>query len=90
VAFVDMSSSARGVTLGGREGVIKVIADRELGGLLGVHVVGPDAAEVVSLAALAMHAELTVDEVAGSAQWHPSAAELLADACQAIADRGSP
>lgn len=85
VGMVDLSWSARAVTLGGREGVLELVAEPELGQVLGVAVVGPEAAEVVAVAALAIQSELTVDDLASTVQWHPSAAENLADAARQLA-----
>jgi dihydrolipoamide dehydrogenase len=82
VALVDLSTTARAVTLGGREGVVKLVAERELGRLLGVQIVGPEAPELVALAAQALQAELTVDDLAEAVHWHPSTAECLGDAAR--------
>jgi dihydrolipoamide dehydrogenase len=84
VSFVDLTTSARSVVLGGREGVLKLVADRELGQVLGVQMVGSEAAEIAAVAALAIQAELTVDDLAASVHWHPSAAESLADAARRL------
>ena len=81
-ATVDLSWSAQAITSGGQEGALKLVAERELGELLGVHVVGPGAPELVAVAAQAMAAELTLDDVAATLHWHPSAAESLADAAR--------
>ena len=82
VGVVDLSWSARAITLGGRGGAVKLVADRRLGAVLGVHVVGPDVAEVLAVAAQAVAAELTIDDVAATVHWHPSAAEAIADAAR--------
>lgn len=78
----DLAYNARAVTLGAREGLVKVVADRLLGEILGVHVTGPGAAEIVNLAAFAMQAELRVDDLAAFVAWHPSMAEGLAEAAR--------
>jgi dihydrolipoamide dehydrogenase len=85
VAMVDLGPSARATVLGGREGVLKLVADRGLGQVLGVQVIGPEVAEIVAVAAFAIQAELTVDDLAASAQWHPSAAESLVEAARRLA-----
>src|SRR3954466_5955195 len=41
--------------LGGRDGYLKLVADTTTGEIVGAHIVGPDAAEVIAVAALAMH-----------------------------------
>jgi dihydrolipoamide dehydrogenase len=86
-ALVDLSTTARAVTLGGREGVAKLVAERELGHLLGVQIVGPEAPELVALAAQALQAELTIDDLAEAVHWHPSTAECLGDAARMWRER---
>lgn len=83
-ALLDLSWTASAITLGGREGVLKLVVERELGEVLGVHVVGPGAAEIVAAGAATMQAELTVEDLAATVHWHPSAAESLAAAAQAV------
>jgi len=78
----DLTWSARSITLGGREGACKVIADATTGALLGVHVVGAGAAEILAVAAFAMQAECTLDQVAATVQWHPAFAEALSAAAR--------
>jgi dihydrolipoamide dehydrogenase len=53
-----------------------------LGGVLGVHALGPGAAEVVALAAVAMRLEATVDDLAAVTHWHPTIAEALTEAAR--------
>jgi len=85
VAVVDLAANARAVATGGRDGYLKLIADAGTGELLGVHVVGPDVAEVLGMAGLAMQAELTVEDLAATVAWHPSVAESLIDAARQLA-----
>ncbi|MDZ7728010.1 MAG: hypothetical protein U5Q44_07350 [Dehalococcoidia bacterium] len=61
---------------------MKVVAERELGEVLGVHVVGPGASELLAAAATAMQAEVPVADLAGAVHWHPSMAESLAEAAR--------
>ncbi|MBE0608007.1 MAG: NAD(P)/FAD-dependent oxidoreductase [Dehalococcoidia bacterium] len=78
----DMAYNARAITLGARTGLVKVIAGRDLGELLGVHVVGPEAAEIVAVAAALMQAEVTVHDLASMVAWHPSVTEGLVEAAR--------
>ena len=78
----DLSFNARAVTLGARQGIVKVVAESGLGELLGVHVVGPGAGEIIALASLAMQAELPLAELGALVLWHPSIAEGLVEAAR--------
>jgi dihydrolipoamide dehydrogenase len=80
--IVDLSYSARAITLGAREGILKVVADAELGGILGVHVAGPGASEVLAVASAVMQAEIPLADLAATTQWHPSMAEALSEAAR--------
>jgi dihydrolipoamide dehydrogenase len=79
---VDLSFNPRAITLGGRTGIIKLVGERELGEILGVHAVGPGAEELVGLAVAAMQAENPLDDLAAAVHWHPSMAESLGDAAR--------
>ncbi len=81
----DLGFTARAVALGARRGLVKVVAEAELGEVLGVHVVGPGAAEILAVATTAMQAELPVQELAATVHWHPSMAEALAEAAKRCA-----
>lgn len=78
----DLSFNARALAMGARTGVVKVIAGRELGGILGVHAVGPEAGAIVAVAAGLMQAEATVHDLAAITAWHPSVAEGLVEAAR--------
>ena len=67
------------VTLAGREErtMMKLIVDRESQRVIGCHVFGPDAAEMVQMAAIAMRMEATKADFDRTMPLHPSAAEEL-------------
>lgn len=78
----DLAYNARAITLGARQGLVKVVADRELGEILGVHAIGPAVSEILAAAAVAMQAEVTLDDLASTVHWHPSVAESLSEAAR--------
>lgn len=80
VGVFDLSFAPKAVTLGARQGILKVVASRAIGELLGVQAIGPGVPEMLNLAALAMQAEVPVDELAAFVAWHPSMGEALATA----------
>jgi len=61
-------------------GVVKVIADKKYGKVLGAHMVGPGAVDLINSVAVAMLAEATVGELMRLIPAHPSSAEALVDA----------
>lgn len=61
-------------------GFVKVIADKKYHEILGVHVIGPSAAEIINEASTIMENELTIDDVAMSIHGHPTFSEVLYEA----------
>lgn len=82
VGRADLAFNARSLSLGAREGAVKLVAERELGEILGVHVVGAGADEIITGAAFAIQSESPVDELAATRQWHPTFAEALGEAAR--------
>ncbi len=82
------ANTTAAVTAGGRTGILTLVVDAELGGVLGAQVVGPGAEEIAGLVATCIQAELAVDDVAALGLWHPSAGEAVVDAArQVVTDR---
>ncbi len=71
-----------------REGHIKLVVDRQYGEILGAHIVGPDATEIIHEIALARTAELTPGEIIATVHAHPTLHEAVHEA--AMAAVGSP
>lgn len=65
-------------------GMFKVIADGQTGKLLGVHIIGAHAADLVHEAALAMQVGATAGEVAGMIHAHPTLSEGLMEAAEDV------
>ena len=61
-------------------GFVKVIADSKYHEILGVHIIGPAAAELINEAATIMENELTVDDVAQAIHGHPTFSENMYEA----------
>ena len=73
-------ANGRALTLREHEGFVKIIADDKSGEILGVHIIGPRATDLISEAALAMKLEATVEEIANTIHPHPTLAETLREA----------
>ncbi|MDK2928332.1 MAG: dihydrolipoamide dehydrogenase [Bacillota bacterium] len=68
-------------------GLVKVIANARYGEILGVHILGPRATDLIAEAALAIGLEATLDEVAHTVHPHPTVSEALREACLAAQGR---
>lgn len=84
VGKFPLSASGRALTLGAAEGVVKVVGDEETDLLLGVHLVGPMAGELVAEAALALEMGATVSDLALTIHAHPTLSEGLMEAAEAL------
>lgn len=74
-------ANGRALASGDTIGFVKVIADNRYGEILGVHIIGPMAAEIINQASLIVEMEITVDEVVKTIYGHPTYSEALFEAC---------
>jgi dihydrolipoamide dehydrogenase len=70
--------------LGSHEGFIKVVADEKYGELLGVHIIGPMATEIIAEPTTALQLEATLDDMMAMVHAHPTVWEALGDAFAAV------
>jgi len=84
VGFGEMATSLRAITLGEDRGALKLVVDPEFGEILGAHMVGAGAVEVIAQVATAMELEANYRDLARVHHLHPSLAELVTDAVAAI------
>jgi dihydrolipoamide dehydrogenase len=82
VGLADLSANARAAALGQQEGVVKLVADAHTGEILGAHILGPQASELIGQVVLAMRLEATVYDLAAAVHWHPSLSEALTEAAR--------
>lgn len=67
-------------SMGEEDGIVKFIVDKKYGEILGVHILGPHATELISWASLAMKNELTVEMLGSVILPHPSLSEAIEEA----------
>src|SRR5439155_21163272 len=80
-------ASGRALTLGQSEGFAKVIADAESGQILGAHIVGPRATDIIAEATLAIQNGLTLEQLDLTIHAHPTLPESLMEAALAAQGR---
>jgi dihydrolipoamide dehydrogenase len=80
VGKFPFSANSKASIVGSHEGFIKVVADAKYGELLGVHIIGPQATELVAEAVTALELEATVEEMMFTIHAHPTLAEGMLDA----------
>jgi dihydrolipoamide dehydrogenase len=79
--------NGRARTLGDVDGQIKMLSDAETDRLLGVHIIGPRAGDLIAEAAVAIAFEATSEDIARCSHAHPTLAEALKEAALAVDDR---
>jgi dihydrolipoamide dehydrogenase len=83
VARFPYSASGMAQAYGQTEGLVKLIADVELGSILGAVVIGPHATDIIQEIAVAMRSELTIEEIAETIHPHPTFTEAVGEAAEA-------
>jgi len=66
------------------EGFVKVVVDEKWGEILGVHIIGPQAYELISEAVTAMESEATVETLMATIHAHPTIYEAVGEAFNAV------
>jgi NAD(P)H dehydrogenase (quinone) len=82
VTKVPFAANARALIEGDPRGFVKIVSDPATGVVLGGSIVGQNAAELISVIALAVTANLKVTDIVESLLVHPALAEALADAAE--------
>lgn len=86
VGIFALPNNGKAVAMGDTDGFVKVVAEGEHGAILGVHIVGPHASDLILEGTLAISLEATWDEVDAMVHPHPALGEAIAEA--ALAARG--
>jgi dihydrolipoamide dehydrogenase len=87
VGRFPFAAAGRALTLGQTEGFVKVIADASSGKLLGAHIVGPRATDLIAEATLAIQNGLTLEQIDLTIHAHPTLPESLMEAALAAQGR---
>jgi len=74
------AANGRALASGEDKGFVKVICDKKYGEILGIHIIGPGAAEMINEASVLMHMEVTDDELADIIHAHPTYSECVMEA----------
>jgi dihydrolipoamide dehydrogenase len=86
VGRFPLQANGKALTYGEREGFVKVVAEARFGEVLGLHLVGPHASDLIHEGGLALALEATLDELTTTLHGHPSLGEAVREA--ALACRG--
>jgi len=84
VGKFPFTANSRASIVGEHEGFIKIVSDSKYGEILGVHIIGPQATELISEAVTAMELEATVEDLMWTIHAHPTLAEAMLDASNSV------
>jgi dihydrolipoyl dehydrogenase len=84
VGKFPFTANSRASIVGQHEGFIKIVSDAKYGEILGVHIIGPQATELIAESVAAMELEATVEDLMWMIHAHPTLAEAMLDASNSV------
>ena len=84
VGKFPFAGNSKATILGNHDGFVKVVSDAKYGEILGVHILGPQATELIAEAVAVLELEGTVEEMMFTIHAHPTLAESMLDAYGAV------
>jgi len=76
--------NSKATILDSHDGFVKIVSDAKYGEVLGVHIIGPNATELIAECVVAMELEATVEEMMFTIHAHPTVAEALLDGFSSV------
>jgi dihydrolipoamide dehydrogenase len=87
VGKIDWAKNAKAAILGKKRGFVKFVVDAKHGEILGVHIVGPNATDLLAEPAYAMAMDTTIQDIATTVHAHPTLYEAIYEAAAVAAGR---
>jgi len=84
VGKFPFAGNAKASIVGSHDGFVKIVADAKYGEILGVHIIGPQATELIAEAVAVLELEGTVEDMMFAIHAHPTLAESMLDAYGAV------
>lgn len=84
VGSFPFSAIAKAAILGQLEGFVKIVVDKKYDEILGFHIVGAKATELITEGTVAMELESTIEEILHTIHPHPTLSEAIAEAAHAV------
>ncbi len=86
VGKFPFSASGKARILGETDGFVKIVSEKKYDEVLGVHIIGPHATELLAEACVAMQLETTADELGRTIHAHPTVSEAVMEAAEGVHD----
>lgn len=87
VGTFPFSANSRAKTNADTDGMVKFLADKETDRILGIHIIGPNAGEMIAEGVLAIEYGASCEDVARTSHAHPTLAEAFKEAAMATYDK---
>ena len=87
IGTFPFAANSRARTSGDTTGMVKILADSQSDRILGVHMLGPNASELISEAVLAMEFDASSEDIARTIHGHPSLSEAIHEAALSVDNR---
>ncbi len=87
VGKFPFSANSRARATGDTDGLVKILADAETDRVLGVHILGPLAGDLISEAVIALEFGVSAEDIARTSHAHPSMGEAMREAALAVSGR---
>ena len=84
VGKFPFTANSRASIVGQHEGFVKIVSDAKYGEILGVHIIGPTATELIAESVVALQMECTAEELANIIHAHPTLSEAMLDGANAV------
>jgi dihydrolipoamide dehydrogenase len=84
VGKFPFAGNSKATIVDSHDGFVKIVSDAKYGEILGVHIIGPQATEIIAEAVAVLELEGTVDEMMYTIHAHPTLAESMLDAYGAV------
>jgi dihydrolipoamide dehydrogenase len=84
VGKFPFSAVSKAAVLGVTEGLVKIVSDAAYGEVLGVHIIGPHATELIAEACVALRLEATASDLVYTVHPHPTLSEALKEAAHDV------
>jgi dihydrolipoamide dehydrogenase len=86
VGKFPFSASGKARIIGETDGFIKIVSEKKYDEVLGVHIIGAHATELLAEACVAMSLEATAESIAGTIHAHPTVSESMMEAAEGVHD----
>jgi dihydrolipoamide dehydrogenase len=83
----SLKSLGKAIAVGAADGMVKILASKPYGEILGAHIIGKDASELIAEIGLAIRLEATVEDIISTMHAHPTMAEAIHEAALGTEDR---